>query len=68
MELYDEKCYSLAEHFLLDEPDLHSNQNLDRMALCIQEAVEDELRRLKSLCDFCKEPLGKGDHSGCVYF
>lgn len=38
---FDERCYELAEHFL--EDDLDTQENCRRLAIIIQQAIEDEL-------------------------
>lgn len=44
---YDEKSYDLAAHFLSDEPDLDTLDNIHHLALAIQETVEDWIETKK---------------------
>ena len=38
---YDSKCWDLADAFLSDEPHLHDTDRIGKLALKIQEAIED---------------------------
>lgn len=40
---YDVKCYELAKHFLLDHPDLNSDEFAHALAQSIQQCIEDKL-------------------------
>ena len=40
-DTYDEKCYELAQAFLADRPELDTPQNQHRLAVAVQQAVED---------------------------
>lgn len=41
---FDERCYELAEHFLEDS--LDTEENCKRLAIVIQQAIEDELEAI----------------------
>lgn len=40
VKTYDPKCQELAEHFLLDEPNLDTEDGAKDLARCIQAAIE----------------------------
>jgi hypothetical protein len=44
---YDQKCYDLAEAFLLDEPQLSTSADRDALAQAIQSAIEDWIESAK---------------------
>ena len=48
---YDSKSYELAEHFLQDETGLWTDENTDALAKVIQQAVEDEVERMRDNYD-----------------
>jgi hypothetical protein len=47
---YDPACYNLAEHFFRDHP-LGTDENVDRLAQHIQQAIEDEIAMIESDAD-----------------
>lgn len=44
---YDQKCHDLAALFLGDEPELHTPENINQLALLIQAAIEDYITFMK---------------------
>jgi hypothetical protein len=45
---FDRKCFDLAEHFLLDEPEINCAGACDELAYLIQTTIEDWMSSVKS--------------------
>lgn len=41
VKTYDQKCWDLADVFLSDEPHIHDAERTRKLALAIQQAIED---------------------------
>lgn len=52
---YDQKCYDLAEAFLLDEAAINTPEHVDQLAQRIQDVIEGELELWNEAAQAAKE-------------